>query len=102
MRRILPFLAALAWGTVASAQFYQSGTDPFGAWSTANTPHYRILYPKGLDSLARSYVLDLEKWQPLVGISAGMSPQASSGENSPSSFIPITPIPTDRSPGRPK
>ena len=74
MRRILPFLAALAWGTVASAQFYQSGTDPFGAWSTANTPHYRILYPKGLDSLARSYVLDLEKWQPLVGISAGMSP----------------------------
>ena len=74
MRRILPFLAALAWGTVASAQFYQSGTDPFGAWSTANTPHYRILYPKGLDSLARSYILDLEKWQPLVGISAGMSP----------------------------
>ena len=74
IRRTLLLLAALAPCTVASAQFYQSGTDPFGAWSTMNTPHYRILYPRGLDSLARTYILDLERWQPVVGQSAGMAP----------------------------
>ena len=60
-KRILLLAAALTSGTVASAQFFQSGSDPFGAWSTIGTPHYRILYPRGLDSLARTYILDLEK-----------------------------------------
>ena len=73
-KRILLLAAALTSGTVASAQFFQSGTDPFGAWSTIGAQHYRILYPRGLDSLARTYILDLEKWQPLVGQSAGMAP----------------------------
>jgi len=73
-QRILLLLAALAAGPLASAQFYQNGTDPFGRWSTVGTEHYRIVYPEKMDSLARAYILDLEKWQPSVGRSAGMAP----------------------------
>ena len=72
--RSLLLAAGLLAGTAASAQFYQNGSDPFGRWSTIDTEHYRIVYPQGLDSLARSYVLDLDTWQPLVGQSAGMAP----------------------------
>ena len=72
--RILLLAAGLLAGTTASAQFFQTGSDPFGRWYEMGTEHYRILYPEGLDSLARAYVLDLEKWQPLVGQSAGMAP----------------------------
>ena len=74
IRRILLLAAALLTGTAASAQFYQNGVDPFGRWSSAGTAHFCILYPEGMDSLARAYVADLEKWQPLVGRSAGLDP----------------------------
>jgi hypothetical protein len=72
--RFLLAAAGLLAGTVASAQFYQNGADPFGRWRTMGTDHYRIVYPEGLDSLARAYILDLEKWRHSVGVSAGMDP----------------------------
>ena len=72
--RTLLLAAALLAGPFASAQFFQAGTDPFARWSEMGTEHYRIVYPEGMDSLARAYVLDLEKWQPLVGRSARMAP----------------------------
>ena len=71
---LLALAAGLLAGIPASAQFYQNGADPFGRWSTMSTEHYRIVYPEGKDSLARAYILDLEKWQPSVGVSAGMDP----------------------------
>ena len=76
MKRLRPLLltTALLAGPIASAQFFQAGSDPFGRWSQMGTEHYRIVYPEGMDSLARTYVLDLEKWQPLVGQSARMAP----------------------------
>ena len=72
--RQLLLAAALLVGPVASAQFFQVGDDPFGRWSEMGTEHFRIVYPEGMDSLARAYVVDLEKWRPLVGRSAGMDP----------------------------
>ena len=72
--RTLLLAAALLTGPVASAQFFQAGTDPFARWSEMGTEHYRIVYPEGMDSLARAYILDLEKWQPVVGRSARMAP----------------------------
>ena len=72
--RTLLLAAALLIGPLASAQFYQAGSDPFGRWSEMGSEHFRIVYPEGMDSLARAYVLDLEKWQPLVGRSARMAP----------------------------
>ena len=72
--RFLLAAAGLLAGSTAFAQFYQNGTDPFGRWRTMDTDHFRIVYPEGLDSLARTYILDLEKWRPSVGRSAGMAP----------------------------
>ena len=72
--RTLLLAAGLLAGTSASAQFFQAGSDPFSRWSEMDTEHFRMIYPQGLDSLARAYVLDLEKWQPVVGASAGMAP----------------------------
>ena len=72
--RTLLLAAGLLAGTTASAQFFQAGSDPFSRWSEMGTEHYRIIYPRGLDSLARAYVIDLEKWQPTVGASAGLAP----------------------------
>ena len=60
--RILLLAAGLFAGTAASAQFYQNGTDPFGRWSERESAHYRIVYPKGMDSLSRAYLVDLERW----------------------------------------
>ena len=72
--RTLLLAAGLLAGTTASAQFFQAGSDPFSRWSEMGTEHYRIIYPRGLDSLARAYVIDLERWQPTVGVSAGLAP----------------------------
>jgi hypothetical protein len=72
--RILLVAAGLLAGPLASAQFFQAGSDPFSRWSEMGTEHFRIIYPEGMDSLARAYVIDLEQWQPKVGASARMAP----------------------------
>ena len=72
--RTLLLAATLLTGPFASAQFFQAGSDPFSRWSEMGTNHFRLVYPEGMDSLARAYLLDLEKWRPLVGQSARMDP----------------------------
>ena len=72
--RTLLLAAALLSGPLAKAQFFQAGSDPYSRWYEMDTEHFRIVYPEGTDSLARAYVLDLEKWLPHVGQSAGMAP----------------------------
>ena len=74
LRRFLLLAAGLLAGPLASAQFFQAGSDPYARWREMGTEHFRIVYPEGLDSLARAYVIDLEQWQPKVGASAGMAP----------------------------
>ena len=89
--RTLLLASALLAGTAASAQFYQNGSDPFGRWSAMGSDHYRIVYPDGLDSLARAYLLDLEKWQPVVGQSAGMAPGSLQWGRTPVILHPFNP-----------
>ena len=61
----------------ASAQFHTLGTDPGGLrWSAVETPTYRVIYPRGLDSLARAYAQSLERAATPVGNSVGMRPNA--------------------------
>ena len=58
-----------------SAQFHTMGADPGGLrWSSIETPTYRVIYPRGLDSLARSYAVALEQAATPVGSSIGMRP----------------------------
>jgi len=58
-----------------SAQFYTNGADPgFVKWSTVSTQNFKLIYPVGLDSLAREYGKALEKWYSPVGGSIGYRP----------------------------
>ena len=68
------FLSCLS----ARGQFYSYGDDPGGTrWSQLSTRSYRIVYPRGLDSLARQYALSLEKYYDAVGGSIGFTPNQS-------------------------
>lgn len=68
-------LAALAFtlaGTDAAAQFSEAGNDPAKVrWSRMDTPDFRLIYPRGSDSLARVYGISLENARSLVARSSG-------------------------------
>ena len=49
------------------AQYYSFGTEPSGVkWRQIKSEHFRIIYPEETDSLARSYLMWLERQRPLV------------------------------------
>lgn len=59
----------------ASAQFFLGGDDPASTrWSYIESPYYKIIYPSELDSVARRYALELEKYRIPVSGSAGFAP----------------------------
>ena len=73
--RLLAFIAFLCFPVWAKAQFYTVGDDPGRLkWYSIETPEYRIIYPAGLDSLARVYGKLLEKYRIPVSRSAGYAP----------------------------
>lgn len=76
MRKL--FLAAiLVFATIigARAQFYLAGDDPGHLkWNYIRTPNYKVIYPRGLDSLAVVYARALETNRPRVALSAGYLP----------------------------
>lgn len=66
------------------AQFHTMGADPGGLrWSQIETPTYRVVYPRGLDSLARAYAQTLEQAATPVGGSIGIRPNAAYGNKMP-------------------
>ncbi|MCM1177309.1 MAG: hypothetical protein NC308_03945 [Clostridium sp.] len=77
-RYFITILMMLAVHCVCSAQFYTAGDDPASTrWNRTETGNYRIIYPRGLDSLAMSYGRKLEHYRLQAGRSAGFVP----GEN---------------------
>lgn len=61
-------IALLALAPRASAQFFLAGDDPGPhPWRQMQTQTYKIVYPKGLDSLAREYAILSETWKNRVG-----------------------------------
>lgn len=57
------------------AQFYTHGADPSHLrWYSIETPYYKIIYPQGADSLARTYGRLLEQFRVPMGRSIGMTP----------------------------
>ncbi len=74
IRKALLLLAAslfpvmTAWG-----QFYPGGGDPGSIrWRTLRGSRYEIVYPAGMDSLARAYASRLEEFRPKVSVSTGL------------------------------
>ena len=75
IRALLLSLALLSAGLPAAAQFYTQGSEPASLrWWQITTPDYRVLYPEGLDSLARVYADYLERVKLPVGATAGYVP----------------------------
>ncbi len=69
--------AALLLGAALSldAQVYTSGDNPGGVkWWQLRTDNFKIIYPEGLDSLARVYASQLELWREPIGQSIGFTP----------------------------
>ncbi|KAA6315210.1 Protein TolB, partial [termite gut metagenome] len=58
----------------AKAQFTNYGSDPASfKWSVARTPHYKLIYPQGNDTLAYRYATLLETVYPHLGKTIGAS-----------------------------
>lgn len=67
IKSLLACVMLFAASFTAAAQFYNFGTDPsFVKWSQIRTPDFRLVYPRGMDSLARVYLFNLEKMRPVV------------------------------------
>jgi hypothetical protein len=74
LKRIF-FPVALCVTLPVSAQFYTQGADPGSIrWNSVETPTYRVIYPRGLDSLARAYAITLEQVASGVGAGVGFRP----------------------------
>ena len=73
--RLFFIFAALLIPLHSHAQFYSLGDDPGHVkWYSIDSPEYRIIYPEGLDSLAKVYGRLLEKYRIPVSRSAGYVP----------------------------
>ena len=59
----------------ANGQLYSVGTEPGNVrWKQVRTENYRVVYPAGMDSLAREYAVSLEKFRGRVGATIGYEP----------------------------
>ena len=57
---------------MASAQFYVTGDDPGKLkWYSLETDPFKVIYPEGTDSLARTYAAKIEKFRIPVSLSSG-------------------------------
>ena len=74
VRAALTIICLAASALVGKAQFYSLGDDPGRLrWNHFETPHYRIIHPRGVDSLATVYANEFEKYVNAEAISSGMT-----------------------------
>ena len=74
-RRILALAICLMTALPAAAQLYSLGSEPAGVrWYQIKTTDYKVIFPQGLDSLARVYAAKLEAVKMPVGRTAGYYP----------------------------
>lgn len=73
------FLACLSFFCMdAQAQFFLNGEDPGSIrWKEISSKTYRVIYPEGLDSLAKEYLIYLELIKMPVSQSLGYVPNQS-------------------------
>lgn len=95
IRRWITLLTALVCsGATVSAQFVINGDDPGRTrWSQVRTDAFRMVYPAGMDSLARTYLGLMEQYRPVVGTSVGMAPGQFQWGRTPVILHPFNPYP---------
>ncbi len=78
MRAIKGFpitILLLLVGLFAKGQYVSYGTDPWGQqWRQIKTPHFQVIYPKALDSMAQRYTWLLDSSYTLGSRSIGHKP----------------------------
>lgn len=75
LHRLSALFAALLLCFSANGQFFSTGDDPGGLkWYSVSSQNFKIIYPEGLDSLARVYSGLLERYRTPVGASIGFKP----------------------------
>lgn len=93
-RKTLLALLLLLAAFPLHAQFFLSGEDPAHIkWYTLESGHYKLIYPAGLDSLARVYATQLEQFRVPVGRSYGVIPGDNQRKKLPVLLHPFNPYP---------
>ena len=71
-RFLLTLCLAVVAAIPAAAQLTASGTEPAKVkWQTFNSANYQLIFPEGLDSLARLYAASLERYRIPNSVSSG-------------------------------
>ena len=87
---IISLFALLLSCAGARAQFYSTGNEPASLkWYRVETENYRLIYPQGLDSLAKVFGRELEQWRGPVGQSIGFLPNQSYRRKMPVVLHPL-------------
>jgi len=64
----MAFILLLLLPVVAKGQFYQYGQDAGKLrWNQFDTPNYRVIFPRGVDSLAQAFANRIESYYPYLG-----------------------------------
>ncbi len=93
-RKTLLALLLLLAALPLHAQFFLNGEDPAHVkWYTLESAHYQLIYPRGLDSLARVYATQLEQFRVPVGRSYGVIPGDGQWKKLPVLLHPFSPYP---------
>ena len=93
-RKTLLALLLLLAALPLHAQFFLNGEDPAHVkWHTLESAHYQLIYPRGLDSLARVYATQLEQFRVPVGRSYGVIPGEGQWKKLPVLLHPFSPYP---------
>lgn len=73
MKRFLLIIGLAVFAAIpASAQFTASGTEPAKVkWQYFNSANYQLIFPEGLDSLARLYAASLERYRIPNSVTSG-------------------------------
>ncbi len=68
-------IAILASAINSSAQISSNGEDPGAVrWNSVKTANFKIIYPRGLDSLAKVYGTELERFRTSESVTSGLLP----------------------------
>lgn len=82
--RYIMLLAAAFIPYLSAAQFYVTGDDPGKArWFSIETENFKVIYPKGADSLARVYAEKIERYRIPVSLSSGYVSGQGDGKKMP-------------------